>query len=240
MTTTGAGDVQVLAADTSTIEAQAQAGSTATGGGISGAVAGAVAINAVGWQGATGLLSASIDSLLGTSFWTTEQPSNVTAKITDSQVVAAGALVLQALANSTINSTVSNTASATGKAIGGTNAGAAGGLVATNKISRVATAFIDDSGAQATKPVTATGAVTIDAENNSQINSNATLITSAVAATDGAATFAELALDEILQLAQSSYKPTDGIQDAELRRHRPADPDLRHRCSCSPSTAPRS
>src|SRR5205807_2872950 len=64
--TTATGGVQVLAGDTSDIDARAQAGSTSTGGSISGATAGTAAVNAIGWK-TPGLLTATIDTLLGTS-----------------------------------------------------------------------------------------------------------------------------------------------------------------------------
>ena len=216
VTTTNSGDVQVLAGDSSVVDARAQAGSTSTGGSISGAVAGAFAINAIGWQGATSLLAASVNALLGTAYWTTEQPSNVTAKIVGSTVTAAGALLVSGLADGVINSTVSNVAAATGAAIGGSKTAAAGGVAATNKVSRTASAFIDNTGVTASKPVSATGSVTIDAENNSTISSNSTLITSADATTDGATKLAELALDKIFQLALSTHKPSDGIQTLQF------------------------
>ena len=114
-----AGDVQVLAGNTSIIDAEAQAGSTATGGSIAAGVAGAIAINTIGWTGTTSFssialshtvaaLSVAVDALLGTCFWTNETPSDVTASITGSSLDVAGALAVMAVAQGIINSTVSN------------------------------------------------------------------------------------------------------------------------------------
>ena len=210
-TGTTPGDVQVFAANTSIIDADAQAGSTASGGSIAAGAAGAIAINTIGWTGTTSLssiglsqsldaLSAAVNGLLGTSFWTSETPSNVTASITASTVNTAGALLVMAGAQGVINATVSNVSNVTGSAIGGTKTGAAGGVIATNKLSGSAQAFIDNSAAPSAT-VSAVGAVTVNAVNNDTIASNSTIITSADATTDGAATLATQALNKILNLA---------------------------------------
>ncbi|HEY1749492.1 MAG TPA: LEPR-XLL domain-containing protein, partial [Xanthobacteraceae bacterium] len=230
-----AGDVQVLAGNTSTIDAEAQAGTTATGGSLAAGVAGALAFNSIGFSGnssfaslasqtgtvsgqSTGLdaLEAAINGLLGTSFWSTETPSNVTASVVSSTVDAAGALLLMSVAEGVINATVSNVSDVTGSAIGGTKTGAAGGIIATNKLSGQAQAYIDNSAAPS-DTVMSGGATTVEAQNNDTINSNSTIITDADATTDGAATLASEALSEVLKLANAAtYKSSNPTQNEVL------------------------
>ena len=188
------GDVQVTAANISIIDAEAQAGSTATGGSLAAGVAGALAINTIGWSGATGLaalaaatgtvspqangsggnstaldgLAAAINGLLGTSYWTTETPANVTASIVSSTLNVAGALAAMAVAKGVINSTVSNVSDVTGSAIGGTKTGAAGAAIATNKLSGSALAYIQSSTSPSGSPIG--GSVTVQAKNDDTIN----------------------------------------------------------------------
>jgi hypothetical protein len=225
-----AGDVQVLAGNTSIIDAEAQAGTTATGGSIAAGGAAAVAINTIGWSGTTGLavigtdtgtvnstthstgldvLEAAVNALLGTSFWTHETPSNVTASVTGSTIHASDALLVMAVAQGVVNSTVSNVSSVTGSAVGGTKTGAAGGLIATNKVSGAAQAFIDNTSTPSAT-VSSTGALTVDAENNDTIASNSTLITNADATTDGAAGLAKLAVDKIINVAGTAQYTSGG------------------------------
>ena len=205
---TNVGDVQVLAGDTSVIDSDAEAGAISTGGATNATASENVAVNVIGWTGASSLQSATINGLLGTDFWTTETPSNVTATITGSQITAAGALVLMALANGTVNATVSNVSQSTGSATGGSTSGATGGVVATNKLSRQAQAYINNTGTTASNPISAGGAVSVTAQDNETINSNSTLITSADAVTTGLIKIAQQALAKVLGYVISDS--TDG------------------------------
>src|SRR6202000_1970940 len=76
-----------------------------------------------------------------------QDPTDVIASVTDSKITSGGALLLKALADGTIASTVTNVSSATATAQGSSSATAVavGGLVATNRVSRAANAFITDS-----------------------------------------------------------------------------------------------
>ena len=226
-----AGDVQVLAANTSIIDADSQAGSTATGGSSATGAAGALAINTIGWSGhrldafidqyclrspqastALDALSAAVNALLGTSFWTSETPSNVTATITGTTVTAAGALLVMAVAQSVINSTVSNVSDVTGASISGSTTAAAGGIIATNKLSGSALAYIDNS-TTPSATVSSTGAATVEAENNDTIASNSTLISDADSTgTDGAVQIANEVVDKIINSAVApKYTSGSGI-----------------------------
>src|SRR5262249_30662500 len=96
LTTTAAGDVTVRAGDNSVADARAQAG-TSTGSSVAGAggqgaaLAGALAMNTIGWVVPNPLAAATLDTLLGTSFFQSEQPSRVQAKVVHSKIDAAGA-----------------------------------------------------------------------------------------------------------------------------------------------------
>ncbi len=173
------GDIQVLAGNTAVIDAEAQAGSTATGGKLAAGAAGAIAVNAIGVSGATAtsLSSAAlattlsaleevVNGLLGTGFWTTPTPSNTTASIIGSSigsstVDAAGALVLMAVGAATINATISNVSDITGTSISGSTAGAAGGAIATNKVYGTAQAFIAQMGASSQPSISAGGSTLV-------------------------------------------------------------------------------
>ena len=211
------GDVNVNAANTSTIVSHAQAGSTATGGSIAGGVAGAVAINTIGWGGVAvpsankslSALAAILNGLVGTTVGETETPSNVTASIVNSTLTVAGALAVMAAAQATVDATNSNISNITGSAIGGTKTGAAGGLIASNQVSGSAQAFIQASSTS----VAIGGAATVQATNYDTINSAATLITSANADTSGATELAALALAKILNLENvATHTSGDGVQ----------------------------
>ena len=202
VTTSGASsDVQVLAGDTSTVTARAETSALANGGNTAASAAATIALNTIGWQfagGVSGILAASVDTLVGnggSSDWTDEFPSsvtasgnttNVTAKIVNSTISAAGALLLEALANGVVAATVTNVSQADSNADGNATSVAVGGLLGTNRVSRAASAFL--SNVQPVSTALAVGAVTIDAENNASITSTSTLVTSAVAVSSGAKT----------------------------------------------------
>ena len=201
-TTGGAADVQVLAGDTSTITARAETSALASGGGNSAAVGATIALNTIGWQLSGNLLTATVDTILGTSGWTDDSAANstptangatttdVTAKIVNSTITAGGALMLKALADGTVAATVTNVSQASSEADGNARSLAIGGVVASNRISRAATAYLSNvvpPSSPLNTPL-AGGAITIDAENNASITSTSTLVTSAVAVSAGAKT----------------------------------------------------
>ncbi len=217
-----AGDVNVDAGNTSLIVANAQAGSTATGGSLAAGLSGAVAINTIGWAGtalpadgaALSTLAAIFNGLLGTTVGETETPSNVTASVVGSTLEVAGALALMAAAQATINATNSNVSNITGSAIGGTKTAAAGGLIASNQVSSTAQAFIQNT----TTQTAIGGAATVQATNFDTINANATLINNADASTSGATQLAAEALAKILKLANATpYTSGSGTTNQVLQ-----------------------
>ncbi|HLZ07831.1 MAG TPA: hypothetical protein VKT80_04535, partial [Chloroflexota bacterium] len=185
--TTGAtGDIQILAGDTSSVTSRAETSASSSGSSTAVGVAATLALNSIGWT-STGLLGATIGTLLGSSSFWTEAATNVTAKITDSTVGAAGALVVKALANGIVASTVTNVSQATATANGDAKAAAVGGVAASNRVGRAATAFLSNVLPPSGQKL-AVGAATIDAENNSSISSTSKLVTAAVATSAGAKT----------------------------------------------------
>ena len=175
---TTSGDVAVQAADTSVIDAEATAGATALGGASSLAVGGAIALNAIGVKAGSDLATATVDALLGSSFFSdATRPAKVSATIVNSVVTPAGALVLTALGNSLINATVTNIASATGTALLGNSARSAGVILSTNKVNRSTTASIDNS-TTPSKAITGGTGVSLDAEDNASIQSNSKIVAS--------------------------------------------------------------
>ncbi len=194
VTTTKAGDVQVLAGDSSTVTSRAETSSVASSTSTSISASGTIALNAIGWTitpSAGGLAEATLGTILGSSaFWTDNAPadvtnpgttsSNVTASITNAQLSVAGALVVQAIASETVNAIVTNVSQSTSTSNGDGTAAAVGGVAGSNRVSRAATAFLNQVTPKSS--VLAAGAITVDAQNNASITSNSTLVTSAVSA----------------------------------------------------------
>ena len=247
--TTSGGDVQVLAGDSSSVSSRAETNASATGTSTAAALAGTVALNAIGWSFGTGiadLLAASVGTILGTnSFWTDNAPANVTspgdaasvsAFVSDSTIAASAAFLVQAIAAATINSTVTNVSSATATASGNGVAVAVGGVAASNRVSRAAMAFLNNV-QPASRP--GAGAVTVNAQNNAAITSNSTLVTSAVATTadakttyvssqtPGNAKFLDdgAAIDDDAQFRRYGALQGDLLDRQSVRDQRPEDGD---------------
>ena len=211
---TTSGGVAVQAADASLIDAEATAGATALGGASSLAVGGAIALNAIGLKAGSNLATATVDALLGTSFFSdATRPAKVGATIVNSVVTPAGALVLTALGNSLINATVTNISSATGTAPFGNSARAAGVILSTNKVNRSTTASIDNSTTPSNAITGGTG-VTLDAEDNASIQSNSKIVASSQATSTGAAKYVQQGLDYVLPhtfvASNTAARPTFG------------------------------
>ena len=145
-----------------------------------------------------GIAGATLGTILGSGAgWSdnansANHPSTITASITDSSLQAGGALTVQAVAAETVTSTVTNVSEAKSTASGGATAVAVGGLVASNRVSRAASAFIDEPVPTLADPdpdpVVVTGAILVSAQNGAAIAANSTLTTSAVASSTGAQT----------------------------------------------------
>ncbi|MBN2326053.1 MAG: LEPR-XLL domain-containing protein, partial [Candidatus Omnitrophica bacterium] len=125
-----------------------------------------VAFNAIGWD-SSNILFEAIDALLGTDWLTSEQPAEVQTYISNSAVSADGDLLLTAETESQVNATVGNEVSSTPKndrvlidaavELGkdenkdkefknlkyGVNGMSAGAVLASNRVSSMAKAYID-------------------------------------------------------------------------------------------------
>ncbi len=176
----------------------------------------ALAINFIGWamgqtaqpgQQALGALLATIDLLLGTTFGS-EEPWTVTASATDSDLTTTGDLTVSARSAEVINSTVSNTATATTDAMFGTVSAGAGAVLASNKISSAAKAFIDST-TSARRHVKA-GDLTILGDDSAGIFSNVKLVASSITTNDGGVHHLNRLVDE---LSPATYESNTGVKD---------------------------
>ncbi|MFZ0530531.1 MAG: hypothetical protein WAL91_08355, partial [Propionicimonas sp.] len=187
-------DVRISAlADQAVIDATSQVSAIAESGGAladllpKASLGVALAVNVIGWavdQSALGAFLAAIDTLLGTDF-SGEEPWAVTASALDSAVRATNNLALAARTAGLINATVSNTTSAIAEGLGlfTTASGAAGAVVASNKVSSTARALIAATG-PGWVPVNA-GVLAISADDSSGIYSNVKLVASSITTNDG-------------------------------------------------------
>ena len=190
VTTTVAGALLVTATDGSNVDAVSEAGSGDKGSTITAAVAGAIAVNVFGYQTmisgsavdptVASLLGAATSSLIGPSYFSSEAHADVKATVTNTAVSVVGQVALTALGVGIVNSTVSNTIQVNGTSLRAGAAVSAGAILATNKLSRQAIATLSGGS------VSAGGAVNVRANDDAEINSNATLVTSDVISTDRA------------------------------------------------------
>ncbi|MCH7908486.1 MAG: LEPR-XLL domain-containing protein, partial [Candidatus Hydrogenedentes bacterium] len=205
--TTGVdGDVLVSAINTSAVDATAEAGTTAAGG-SSAALGAAVAFNAIGWDIDTFLL-ATLDALIGTELGATEEAGGSEAKayISNSYVTAGGDVTVVAEAAAQINATVSNVSKSTGEALFGAKGIGIGGIVASNKVSSAARAFIEDI--DIAKMLTAGGALTVQATDSAGIFANSKLTTSQVTTNTGGV---NALTDVAASLIPATYRTDDLI-----------------------------
>ena len=144
-----------------------------------------IAVNFIGWDIAIvvldidALLLDLVDALLGTDFGATETPLVSEAFLRDTTVVATGSVEVAATSAAQVNATVSNAsrvAPADGKFA---KSQAADAVLATNKVSSAASAFVLRGS------VAATGAVAVAAVDGSGIYANAKLVTVSTTSTDG-------------------------------------------------------
>ncbi len=121
-----------------TLLASTQTGDTAVGVSL--------AFNTIGWKPQNVLFNA-IDALLGdpliSEAFDLEQPARTEAYILNSNIVVAGNLEIDAIANTQLNATVSNAAESAASALKGAGGAAYGGVLASNKVSSNARAYID-------------------------------------------------------------------------------------------------
>jgi hypothetical protein len=184
--TTAVGDIRLVAGNTSTIDATVL--SAANSGDTAGAVT--IALNTIGW-GAQDILTQTLDALLGNPFaedvFGLENPTQVQAYMLDSTADVAGDLSLDAHSEALINATVSNAADSEASAFFGAGGGSMGGVLASNKVSSFAKAFIEFSEGDAAGSIAVDGALAINASDEAGIYSNSKVVSSSMTTNDGGA-----------------------------------------------------
>jgi len=186
--TTTVGGLTLEARNTSQIDATLLS-STTTGDTGVGVV---LAFNTVGWA-TQNLLFNALDALLGTGIGT-EQPAEVQAYIADTALSLAGDLTLTAISEAQINATVSNAASSVASALYGAGGKSIGGILASNKVSSFAKAYL----ASPPTPVVVPGAVTITSSDNAGIYANSKIVSSSITTNDGGASLLGGAVNDVV------------------------------------------
>ena len=186
--TTTVGGLTLEAQNTSLIDATLLS-STTTGDTGVGVV---LAFNTVGWA-TQNLLFNTLDALLGTGIGT-EQPAEVQAYIANSRLTLAGDLTLTALSEAQINATVSNAASSVASALYGASGKSIGGILASNKVSSLAQAYLASPPAAVVVP----GAVTITSSDNAGIYANSKIVSSSITTNDGGAALLGGAVNDVV------------------------------------------
>jgi Lipase len=226
LTTTGAGSISLAAGNEETIDAKVKGDATAASNAIGPSptltLGAGMAFNAVGWDMANILLATVGDFLgdLGTQWleglfpFAESTPAKARAYLLDTDVDAAGDLTLHASSAPQINATVSNAAESTASSLFGTLGGSAGGVLASNKISSTAGAWIDYSDTYTHSPgaddVTAGGAISILASDNAGVYANTKLTATSVTTNDGGAS---LLGGAVSSLVPTDFHSDDGIVD---------------------------
>ncbi len=176
--TTTSGDVNVTGQNISQIDATTKSATTSgdTGVGIT------LAFNSMGWRPQNVLFN-TVDALIGDpviagAFGNDKVPAEVDAYILNSVVDSAGALNVTADSAAQLNATVSNEATSVAVALKGATSKAVGGILASNLVNSKANAYISygNSYVHAVTPdVHAAGALTVLAQDDAEIDSNATI-----------------------------------------------------------------
>ncbi|MEA2197211.1 MAG: mucin9, partial [Solirubrobacteraceae bacterium] len=141
-----------------------------------------IAFNTVGWQ-ADNVLFQAIDALLGSSYLTHENPAAARAYLLDTPVTATGDLTLNAENEAKVTAEAANEQASNAIntfAIGakfGVEGSAAGGILAANKASATAQAYIENA---SLSDVTAGGALSVTAKNSAEVESSTKLEVSSV------------------------------------------------------------
>jgi len=207
------GHVLVNATNTAVVDSTAEASTKVTGG-TNAAVGVSVAFNAIGWDIAN-FLAETLETLTGAGLGATDNMLTSRASITDSTVTAGGGISVTATLEEALNATVSNTARSTASALFGASGMAIGGIVAGNRVSSAATAYIEDTNGADGLPtaVVAGDDVTVSATDSAAIHANAKVVSSSITTNDGgAAVLAETVED----LIPANYETAGGVQDLEF------------------------
>ncbi|HZE05939.1 MAG TPA: hypothetical protein VE127_11980, partial [Solirubrobacteraceae bacterium] len=201
LTTTGSSAAATVeATNAASVTADAEAAAKAND-----AVGLVIAFNTVGWK-ADNVLFQAIDALLGSDYLTQENPVAALAYLLDTPVSLTGDLAVSATNAATVSAQTGNEQSSQPtntfvlEAKNGVQGMSAGGLLASNKASGTAQAYIENDTATVD---TVGGALTVQATNNSTVESTSKLEVSTVTTNN---------LDAVKQILQelipSSYDYT--------------------------------
>ena len=188
-------DAETTAAIDATILSATASGDT--GAGVT------LAFNSIGWKAQNFLFNA-VDALLGdpliASAFGGERPVATTASVLGSTVISAGAVTVQADGAAQLNATVSNAASSRAAAMFNATGKSVGLIIASNKVSSLAAATIDDSG------VTADGDVAVTASDSPGVFSNIKVVSASQTTNDGGT---DVLQDEINNVLGADYLSTE-------------------------------
>ena len=140
-----------------------------------------------------------------------EDPAVVEAYIFDSLVDAAGEVTVSANGEAQINATVSNAASSTASALYGATGASIGGIIASNRVSSTAKAYIDYSidFVHPAVDVHAGGAVSVEAADNAGVYANSKMVASSITTNDGGASLLADAFGDVVGAA-ARYRSDEG------------------------------
>ncbi|MGH3743984.1 MAG: phosphoribosylglycinamide synthetase C domain-containing protein, partial [Mycobacteriales bacterium] len=205
---TGAGGLSVNATNAATVSAVADTKSQANK-----SVGAVVAFNTVGWQ-ADNILFQAIDALLGSDYLTHANPAAAEAYVLNSPVVVPGAITVHAADRAAIDAQVGNeqTSQATNSFVVSAKFGvsgmSAGGALASNRVAGLAYAYVQST-TGTPMALTAGGAITVTAENDSTVESISKVEISAVTTNDLSAV--KTILQELTP-SQYDYTTASGTQ----------------------------
>jgi hypothetical protein len=228
LTTTTAGSIFLQADNAATIDARVKGQATATSGlPVAPALSfgAAVAFNAIGWD-AFNVLLATMEDFVGapSNDWIEEilpfaesTPARAHAYLLDTRVAAADDLTIQARSAAQINATVSNAAESTASSLYGTFSAAAGGVLASNKISSSTEAWIHYSDAYQHDPesddISAGGTISLLASDDAGIYANCKIVSSSMTTNDGGASFLQEGMNYLIP---ADFLSSEGDQEIEF------------------------
>ncbi|MCH2143446.1 MAG: hypothetical protein MK077_10690, partial [Phycisphaerales bacterium] len=158
-----------------------------------------LAFNTIGWQSQNILFNA-IDALLGDTLIGTPSPAEVIAAIEDTDVTATGNVLVKADNQARLNATISNAATSAASAFFNASGMSASAVLASNKVNTKTQAYIEDKDNSGTTSVSAGGNITIDADDQAGIYSNAKLVSSSTTTNDGGAAVIQETVNDFLDV----------------------------------------
>ena len=208
--TVNSGNVTLEAKDNSAINAKAESGGLTVSGtadiGVSGTSSvTAIAFNAIGWE-IDNFAGKAINTLLNVDVADTENSADVQAYITNSDITTADNLNVNATNETQINSTVSNAATSTASALFGAKALSNNDILASNRVSSTAKAYIDSN---TTNIINSGAEIILLAEDNSGIYTNSKIVSSSIVTNDGGANI----FNDAVGFLTADYSTDDGTQN---------------------------